>query len=128
MVDWFTPEIIERVQLNGTTAVQLKNAPIANEVVLVDGTTLNPIDKLINNNTRNRGSGANADLLFSFNNTDIKLIGGIDDVRLYDHGLSPQAIEQTGYDLYSGRYELPLRPSTFRSPVEWPLGTPGPDQ
>jgi hypothetical protein len=33
---------------------------------------------------------------------------------LHCHGLSPQAIEQTGYDLYSGRYELPLWPSTFR--------------
>ncbi len=33
---------------------------------------------------------------------------------LYCHGLSPHAIEQTGYDLYSGRYELALRPSTFR--------------
>jgi hypothetical protein len=33
---------------------------------------------------------------------------------LYCHGLSPHAIEQTGYDLYSGRYDLALRPSTFR--------------
>jgi len=30
---------------------------------------------------------------------------------LYCHGLSPQAIEQTGYDLYTGRYRLDLRPS-----------------
>ena len=33
---------------------------------------------------------------------------------LYGHGLSPHAIEQTGYDLYSGRYQLPLRPSSFQ--------------
>jgi predicted acylesterase/phospholipase RssA len=33
---------------------------------------------------------------------------------LYCHGLSPQAIEQTGYDLYSGRYSLELRPSKLK--------------
>lgn len=33
---------------------------------------------------------------------------------LYAHGLSPQAIEQTGYDLYSGRYTLALAPSKFQ--------------
>jgi hypothetical protein len=33
---------------------------------------------------------------------------------LYSHGLSPNAIEQTGYDLYSGRAELSLRPSKFQ--------------
>lgn len=33
---------------------------------------------------------------------------------LYCHGLSPHAIEQTGYDLYSGRYDLALRPSKFQ--------------
>lgn len=32
---------------------------------------------------------------------------------LYASGISPQAIEEAGYDLYSGRYELPLRPSRF---------------
>jgi predicted acylesterase/phospholipase RssA len=33
---------------------------------------------------------------------------------LYCHGLSPQAIEQTGYDLYGGRYSLELRPSKLK--------------
>lgn len=33
---------------------------------------------------------------------------------LYCYGLSPHAIEQTGYDLYSGRYNLELRPSRFQ--------------
>lgn len=33
---------------------------------------------------------------------------------LYCHGLSPQAIEQTGYDIYTGRYQLPMRPSRMR--------------
>jgi|GEM_PF-1518361 len=33
---------------------------------------------------------------------------------LYSHGLSPQAIEQSGYDLYAGRYDLSLRPSKFQ--------------
>jgi predicted acylesterase/phospholipase RssA len=33
---------------------------------------------------------------------------------LYAHGLSPHAIEQTGYDIYSGRYELSLRPTAFQ--------------
>ena len=33
---------------------------------------------------------------------------------LYAHGLSPHAIEQTGYDIYSGRYELALRPTAFQ--------------
>jgi hypothetical protein len=33
---------------------------------------------------------------------------------LYSHGLSPQAIEQAGYDLYTGRYDLELRPSAFQ--------------
>jgi hypothetical protein len=33
---------------------------------------------------------------------------------LYSLGLSPQAIEQSGYDLYSGRYSLALRPSKLR--------------
>ena len=33
---------------------------------------------------------------------------------LYSHGLSPQAIEQSGYDLYSGRYALALRPSRLQ--------------
>ena len=33
---------------------------------------------------------------------------------LYSHGLSPQAIEQSGYDLYSGRYDLGIRPSKFQ--------------
>jgi predicted acylesterase/phospholipase RssA len=33
---------------------------------------------------------------------------------LYCHGLSPQAIEQTGYDLYAGRYQLELRPSKLK--------------
>ncbi len=33
---------------------------------------------------------------------------------LYSHGLSPQAIEQAGYDLYTGRYDLALRPSAFQ--------------
>jgi len=32
---------------------------------------------------------------------------------LYCHGLSPEAIEQTGYDLYGGRYQLALRPTTL---------------
>jgi len=32
---------------------------------------------------------------------------------LYSHGLSPEAIEQTGYDLYGGRYQLSLRPTTL---------------
>jgi hypothetical protein len=30
---------------------------------------------------------------------------------LYSHGLSPEAIEKTGYDLYAGRYDLSLQPS-----------------
>jgi hypothetical protein len=33
---------------------------------------------------------------------------------LYSHGLSPQAIEQSGYDLYAGRYDVSLRPSKFQ--------------
>jgi hypothetical protein len=33
---------------------------------------------------------------------------------LYSHGLSPQAIEQSGYDLYSGRYDLAIRPTKFQ--------------
>ena len=33
---------------------------------------------------------------------------------LYSHGLSPQAIEQSGYDLYAGRYDLAIRPSKFQ--------------
>ena len=33
---------------------------------------------------------------------------------VYSHGFSPQALEQTGYDLYSGRYQLALRPSTLQ--------------
>jgi hypothetical protein len=33
---------------------------------------------------------------------------------LYSHGLSPQAIEHTGYDLYAGHYELAIRPSKFQ--------------
>jgi hypothetical protein len=33
---------------------------------------------------------------------------------LYSHGLSPAAIEQTGYDLYSGRYDLAIHPSKSR--------------
>jgi predicted acylesterase/phospholipase RssA len=33
---------------------------------------------------------------------------------LYAHGLSPHAIEQTGYDIYSGRQELALRPTPFQ--------------
>jgi hypothetical protein len=33
---------------------------------------------------------------------------------LYSHGLSPQAIEQAGYDLYTGRYPMELRPSRFQ--------------
>jgi predicted acylesterase/phospholipase RssA len=33
---------------------------------------------------------------------------------LYAHGLSPAAIEQTGYDLYTGRYSLALAPSRFQ--------------
>jgi predicted acylesterase/phospholipase RssA len=33
---------------------------------------------------------------------------------LYSLGLSPQAIEQSGYDIYSGRYNLALRPSKLR--------------
>lgn len=33
---------------------------------------------------------------------------------LHCMGLSAQAIEQTGYDLYSGRYTLPLRPSRIQ--------------
>ena len=32
----------------------------------------------------------------------------------YSHGFSPQALEQTGYDLYSGRYRLALRPTTLQ--------------
>jgi hypothetical protein len=40
--------------------------------------------------------------------------GGAIVAVLYSHGLSPQAIEQTGYDLYAGRYELPLRPSKLQ--------------
>lgn len=40
--------------------------------------------------------------------------GGALIALLYCHGLSPHAIEQTGYDVYSGRYELSLRPSTFQ--------------
>lgn len=33
---------------------------------------------------------------------------------LYAHGLSPHAIEQTGYDIYSGRQELALHPTPFQ--------------
>ncbi len=33
---------------------------------------------------------------------------------LYAHGLSPHAIEQTGYDIYSGRQQLALRPTSFQ--------------
>ncbi len=33
---------------------------------------------------------------------------------LYSHGFSPHAIEQLGYDLYSGRYRLALRPSKLQ--------------
>lgn len=33
---------------------------------------------------------------------------------LYSHGLSPHAIEQTGYDIYSGRQELALHPTPFQ--------------
>jgi hypothetical protein len=33
---------------------------------------------------------------------------------LYCHGLSPESIEQTGYDLYGGRYQIPLRPSRLQ--------------
>lgn len=33
---------------------------------------------------------------------------------LYSHGFSPHAIEQLGYDLYSGRYRLSLRPSRLQ--------------
>ena len=33
---------------------------------------------------------------------------------LFSHGLSPQAIEQAGYDLYSGRYSLNLFPSKLQ--------------
>jgi predicted acylesterase/phospholipase RssA len=33
---------------------------------------------------------------------------------LYSQGLSPQAIEQTAYDLYAGRYQLELRPSKLQ--------------
>ncbi|MFQ5513316.1 MAG: patatin-like phospholipase family protein [Myxococcota bacterium] len=33
---------------------------------------------------------------------------------LYSHGLSPQAIEQSGYDLYSGRFDLAIRPTKFQ--------------
>lgn len=40
--------------------------------------------------------------------------GGAVVAVLYSHGLSPQAIEQTGYDVYSGRYALSLRPSRFQ--------------
>jgi predicted acylesterase/phospholipase RssA len=32
---------------------------------------------------------------------------------LYSHGLSPQAIEQAGYDLYTGRYRMEIHPSRF---------------
>ncbi len=34
---------------------------------------------------------------------------------LFSHGLSPQAIEQAGYDLYSGRYSLNLFPSKLQA-------------
>ena len=40
--------------------------------------------------------------------------GGALVALLYCHGLSPHAIEQTGYDVYSGRFHLQLRPSTFQ--------------
>lgn len=33
---------------------------------------------------------------------------------LYSHGLSPEAAEQTGYDLYSGRYDLSIHPSKMQ--------------
>jgi hypothetical protein len=33
---------------------------------------------------------------------------------LYSQGLSPQAIEQTAYDIYGGRYQLELRPSKLQ--------------
>lgn len=39
--------------------------------------------------------------------------GGAVVALLYSHGLSPQAIEQAGYDLYTGRYDLAIHPSTF---------------
>ncbi len=40
--------------------------------------------------------------------------GGAIVALLYSHGLSPQAIEQAGYDLYTGRYEMALHPSRFQ--------------
>lgn len=40
--------------------------------------------------------------------------GGAVVALLYSHGLSPQAIEQAGYDLYTGRYDLAIHPSTFQ--------------
>ena len=40
--------------------------------------------------------------------------GGALVALLYCYGLSPHAIEQTGYDVYSGRFALSLRPSTFQ--------------
>jgi hypothetical protein len=33
---------------------------------------------------------------------------------LYCHGLSPESIEQTGYDLYAGRYQISFRPSRLQ--------------
>jgi predicted acylesterase/phospholipase RssA len=33
---------------------------------------------------------------------------------LYCHGMTPQAIEAAGYDLYSGRYKLPFHPSKLQ--------------
>lgn len=40
--------------------------------------------------------------------------GGAVAALLYSHGLSPQAIEQAGYDLYTGRYRVDIHPSTFQ--------------
>jgi len=40
--------------------------------------------------------------------------GGALVALLYCYGLSPHAIEQTGYDVYSGRFAVSLRPSTFQ--------------
>ena len=53
--------------------------------------------------------------------TRIGVAGALDEIwgcsggalvsMLYASGISPHAIEEAGYDLYAGRYELPLRPS-----------------
>jgi hypothetical protein len=40
--------------------------------------------------------------------------GGALATVLYSHGLSPEAIEQTGYDLYAGRYDLSIHPSKIQ--------------